>query len=410
MHLTRLSLTNFRNFARLDIDVPGGPVLLVGNNAQGKTSLLEAIYFLATFTSFHASSDRQLINFLAEREPLAVARIVAEFRYTPDSPKIPSALPGMHRLEVRIIRDNLNGAPRLRKEILVDGVTRKVNEAIGVFNAVLFLPQMLDVVEGAPEERRRYLNLALSQVWPRYAGHLTDYQRALSQRNALLKLLNERGGDPDQLDYWDEQVASLGAQIIFARIHAVQELERLARPYYQQLTRGQEVLRLDYRPSYDPFPTSPLQFELPMLSPIDRSKIPVENICQGFLELLGKQRKDEISRGLTTIGPHRDELRFISNGIDLGDYGSRGQGRTAVLALKLSEVAWMKEKTGQWPVLLLDEVLAELDPARRADLLIRLAESEQSLLTTTDLDLFTSEFVNKSKVWQIQAGQVINSR
>ncbi|HEX7973124.1 MAG TPA: AAA family ATPase, partial [Anaerolineales bacterium] len=167
MHLTHLSLTNFRNFTRLDLDVPTGPVLLVGGNAQGKTSLLESIYFLATFVSFHATSDRQLINFLASREPLAVARIVADFNRSENGP-LPSV---SHRMEVRIIQEanGFNGAPRLRKEVLLDGVKRKINEAVGEFNAVLFLPHMLRVVEGAPEERRRYLNLALAQVLPRYA-------------------------------------------------------------------------------------------------------------------------------------------------------------------------------------------------------------------------------------------------
>lgn len=421
MHLTHLALTNYRNFARLDLDVPGGPLLFTGNNAQGKTSLLEAVYYLATFTSFHASSDRQLINFATEGEPLAVARIVADFRRPPaegaaewgaasasaDRPAGGShhTLPGSHRLEVRIIRESSNGAGRVRKEILLDGVTRRAGEAIGAFNAVLFLPQMLVMVEGGPEERRRYLNLALSQALPLYAARLTEYQRVLTQRNALLKLLGERGGDPGQLSYWDEQIASIGARIIHARIHAVLELERLARRFHHELTRGGEILRLDYQPSYDPAPGA-AQPQLKLSDPVDRSKLNVETICQGFREKLQKARGEEIARGVTTLGPHRDELRFFSNSIDLGIYGSRGQGRTAVLSMKLAEVAWMKAKTGQWPVLLLDEVMAELDPARRADLLDRLAESEQSLLTTTDLDLFSPEFIQKAKIWRIDAGRV----
>ena len=418
MLLTHLSLTNYRNFARLDLDVPCGPLLLVGDNAQGKTSLLEAIYYLATLTSFHASNDRELISFLVDPEPLAVARILADFRHVlPDTP-LAGANPagahstgsrpaGSHRLEIRIIRDAANGAPRLRKEVILDGVQRKISEAYGVFNAVLFLPQMLSVVEGSPEDRRRYLNLSLSQVWPRYAEQLADYNRALTQRNALLKALGEHGGDPEQLDYWDDQLAAFGAHIIYARIQAVQELERLARPFHTQLTRGQELLRLDYQPSYDPFPTSPLQIELPMNFAIDRSGISIEKIRTGFMNQLSRTRGEEIQRGVTRIGPHRDELRFVSNGIDLGVYGSRGQGRTAVLSLKLAEVAWMREKTAQSPVLLLDEVLAELDPARRVDLLSRLMDSEQALLTTTDLDLFSADYVRRARVWHIQAGQVL---
>jgi DNA replication and repair protein RecF len=145
---------------------------------------------------------------------------------------------------------------------------------------------------------------------------------------------------------------------------------------------------------------------LPLEAPVDRSSISLEKIQQGFMEKLAELRDEEVSRGVTTIGPHRDELRFFSNGIDLGTYGSRGQVRTAMLSLKLAEVAWMKEKAGQWPVLLLDEVLAELDIQRRDDLLSRLADSEQSLLTTTDLDLFSSNFTESATLWRVQDGRL----
>jgi len=287
------------------------------------------------------------------------------------------------------------------------GVKRKVGEAVGAFNAVLFLPQMLRVIEGSPEERRRYLNLVLGQVFPRYTMQLSEYNRALSQRNALLKSIFERGGDPGQLSYWDEQLASLGGELIYARIQAVQELERLAARVHSELTRNQEVLRMSYQPAYDPLPSPPDQYALPLDAPLDRSGISGGQIVQGFFESLERLRSEEIARGVTTIGPHRDELRFLGNGIDLGIYGSRGQGRTAVLSLKLAEVSWMKERTGQWPVLLLDEVLAELDPTRRKDLLSRLSLSEQALLTTTDLDLFSDDFVDGAQIWRVQDGRVL---
>jgi len=163
MQLQRLSLTQFRNFARLDLEVPPGPVLIVGDNAQGKTSLLEAIYFLATLDSFHVENDRQLINFLEARKPLAVARLQATFRRANRE----------HQIEVRIIREQTrNGVDRSRKELLLDGAKKKTSQIIGQFQAVLFLPQMLQILEGSPRHRRRYLDLALSQVQPDYAEQL----------------------------------------------------------------------------------------------------------------------------------------------------------------------------------------------------------------------------------------------
>lgn len=396
MHITHLSLTDFRNFSRLDVDVPLGATLLLGDNAQGKTSLLEAVYYLAAFTSFHAGSDRQLVNFIAGKNSLAVGRIVADYVRGGKS----------HRLEVRIIQENngRNGGSRVRKEILLDGAKRKVSDVIGHFNAVLFLPQMLQVIEGSPSARRRYFDLLLSQTIPNYAATLSTYNKAISQRNALLKLLGERGGDPAQLAFWDEKITLSGALLIQARIQALHEIESLAALIHSELTRGEEVLRLAYHPAYDPFPQQPGQFALPLDAPLDRTGISKTEIAEGFQAALNEKRPEELARGLTTIGPHRDEYRFLTNGIDLGIYGSRGQIRTAMLAVKMAEVSWMKAKTGHWPVLLLDEVLAELDPRRRVDLLDRLAQAEQVLLTTTDLDLFTEEFVQTAQQWHIHGG------
>ncbi|HUF38600.1 MAG TPA: DNA replication/repair protein RecF [Anaerolineales bacterium] len=397
MILTHLSLTSFRNYARLDTEVPSGTLLLVGSNAQGKTSLLESVYMLATLSSFHAENDRQLIHFGLASEPLAVARIVGRFRKGGRE----------HTLELRIIREG-NGlaAPRVRKEVLFDGLKGKLGEAVGQFNAVLFLPQMLEIVEGSPAHRRRYLDLALAQVLPDYTAVLSTYGKAVSQRNALLKQLAENGGDPAQLEYWDGEIAGLGARLIHARIRAIRELEAAAAPIHLDLTRSAEVLRFDYQPAYDPLPVPARQIALGIDDPKDRTGLSIEEIEAGFLAALGERRAEELARGATVIGPHRDDLRFLSNRIDLGAYGSRGQVRTAMLSLKLAEVTWMKGKTGHWPVLLLDEVLAELDEARREDLLGRVAGIEQTLATTTDLGLFAEGFVEKAVVWRVRGGQI----
>jgi len=411
MYLTHLSLTNFRNFARLDVETPGGPVLLVGDNAQGKTSLLEAVYFLATFVSFHASNDRQLINLEADREPLVVARILANFSRLEGAKERLQTKP--HRLEVRIILEETqtNGGNRLRKEFLLDGTKRKMYEVIGAFNAVLFLPQTLRIIEGSPEDRRRYLNLAMAQILPDYSTTLSDYSQILTQRNALLKQLNERNIDVTnagvQLAYWDEKLARTGAEIMHARIRVLRDIERLAARIHSELSHGQEVLRISYQPSYEPLPTRPGQFVMPIDTSVDRSTLSLDKIYASFMECLSRDRGEDIARGVTTIGPHRDEVRFLANKLDLGIYGSRGQARTAVMALKLAEVEWMKEKSGEWPVLLLDEVLAELDPIRRADLISRLLKTEQALMTTTDLDLFSKEFIHTAQIWHIHNGQIL---
>ena len=397
MYLKHLSLTNFRNFTRLDVDLPRRVVLLVGDNAQGKTSILESIYFLAAFTSFQTHADRQIVNFRAAREPLAVTRLVADYRRGRSN----------HRLEARLILEptGINGQ-RLRKEILLDGVKRSVGDVIGHFNAVIFVPQMSQILEGGPDERRRYLNLALAQAIPAYARVLSEYNQALSQRNALLKALNERGGNGDQLEVWDETLARLGAQIILWRIQAIQELERLASRVHHELTRGIEVLRLAYEPAYDPLPKPDGQIGLKLDTVIDRSSLDLKDIQEGFCKRLAQARAEEIARGVTTLGPHRDELRFLANNVDLGDYGSRGQVRTTLLALKLAEVQWMKERTGEWPVILLDEVMAELDLQRRADLLKYVGESEQVLFTATDVHMFAPEFVGHAEIWKVQDGTV----
>ena len=397
MHLTQLSLTNFRLFSRLDMDIPRRILLLMGANAQGKTSLLEAIYYLATFTSFHAQSDKQLLNFISTQDNPAVTRLVARYQRGERE----------HRLEVRLIQDtNGNGGTRLRKEILLDGVKTLPSQVVGHFNAVIFLPQMTRILEGGPEERRRYLNLTIAQADSTYTRALSEYNQALTQRNALLKALHERGGDMGQMQYWDELIASRGATIISARVAAIQEIEELAVRIHEKLTDSNEVIRLVYQPSYDPLPAPEGQFTLPMQVQIQRSGISIERIKQGFLSKLAEIRYEEIGRGVTTIGPHRDEMRVQCNGIDLTDFGSRGQLRTAILSLKLAEVDWLKQKTGQWPVLLMDETLAELDTRRRELLLDYIQSAEQALLTTTDMNLFPSGFVNQCERWQVTGGKV----
>jgi len=394
MRLTYLSLTNFRNFIRLETDIPTGSLLLVGANAQGKTSLLEAIHYLTGTGSPHTPSDRQLINFLALQEPTPFARIVAEVRRQDR----------LHRIEIRLILDSGGkvGEQRLRKEILVNGIKRRVRDLTGVFNAVIFLPQDMNVIEGSPSQRRRLLNSVISQADPTYAEALSEYRKILTQRNALLKQLQERSTDSDELSFWDDQLCDHAAVIIRARALALNELEILAGPIHQELTHGLETLRLDYTPSYDP--ASLPQGQLG--TPVESGVIGLEVARKGMLDTLQLTRDEEIARGMTLTGPHRDDIHFRVNGIDLHSYGSRGQNRTAILSVKLSEVAWLLQRTDEHPVLLLDEVMAELDPERRQDLLTKVNAAQQTILTAADLMMFSEEFSRGATVWQVVSGTI----
>lgn len=388
MYLKHLSLTNFRTFSRLDIDVPSGIVLLHGRNAQGKTSLLEAVYYLATFTSFLTSQENQVINLLTHAEPLAVSRIVADIEKNGK----------VHQLEIRVIYQEPQsgtGNKRIRKEILLDGVKKPASEVIGLFTAVVFIPQMTRLLENGPDERRKYLNMVFSQVIHGYAGHLTKFAQALTRRNALLKTLAEKGGDPNQLDYWDNLLAEHGAHLFVQRAIAVDEISRLATPIHARLTSSMESMSLEYLPSIARSDDKEIVLSLDLAQMKDT-----------YLKVLSSNHKQDINRGVTTIGPHRDELRFMLNGLNLADYGSRGQVRSTLQSLKFAEVSWMHEKTGSTPVLLLDETLAELDEKRRDDLLGILSGTEQALLTTTDLDLFNPGFVEHISLWKIDGGQV----
>jgi len=401
MYLTRLSLTNFRIFSRLELDFPRRVILFTGHNAQGKTSVLEAVDYLANFTSFSAANDRQLMNFYAPIEPVMVSRILGEFEREGRS----------HSLEIRLIQDAASNpaSPRFSKQVLLDGVKKPLHDLYGQFNAVTFLPQMSRIIEGAPADRRKYFDEILSQVEPGYSRHLSAYSKALAQRNALLKTLAENGGDKSQLEPWDDLLARHGASIMHARIQALAALEKQAIPIHQRLTRESEILQFHYQPAYEPLKKPSGQMALPVQTTLDRSGIHQDELERGLLAALKQSAHSDIQRGQTSTGPHRDEFRFLSNQIDLGDFGSRGQTRTALLTLKFAEVAWMKQRTGEWPVLLLDEIMAELDPQRRKDLLLVVGQVEQAFLSATDLEMFTSDFVRDHEVWQVEQGIVTRS-
>ena len=408
MRIRYLSLTNFRNYARLELALPERPLLLYGANAQGKTSLLEAIYFLATGSSPLTPLDRQLIKWDAEAEGLPYARVWAEVvRQT-------------HVQEVEIVvekRTLANGTDRLQKTIRVDRARKRRTDLAGRLNVVLFTPQDVELVSGPPAGRRRYLDDTLCQVDGAYCTALERYGEALHQRNATLRHLRDEGGDSTQLAPFEEVLACQGVIVAHGRRELVAALSQRADRIHQQLTGGAEWLRLEYHPNFDPAAPPALKYQMELgLQPYagPPAGIGAEELVEAFRQALLARRADEVERGMTLIGPHRDEIAFIAGNpaqgtheIDLGTYGSRGQQRTAVLALKLAQLEWMRERTNETPVLLLDEVLAELDTARRRYLLERIDSVEQALLTATDPDMFSARFREQAALWEIRGGVCI---
>ncbi|HHH82899.1 MAG TPA: DNA replication/repair protein RecF [Chloroflexi bacterium] len=389
MRLQRLTLANFRNFRQLEVEFPAGAIIVVGDNAQGKSNLLEAIHYLTGGVPAHASQDRELIHFDAWALSRPFARAVGEIE-TRDQ--------DLH-IEIRIVMDPTHAnSRRLRKEILINGQKRRRRELTGRFSAVLFLPHDLEMVEGAPVNRRRFLDDMLSQADPQYADDLIEYGKVLTQRNALLRTLQERRGTPDQLAYWDERLCELAASLIRRRAHALLELDRLGHALHGELTRESERLRLIYKPRLAP------NNHAGEATPPAGLDIAAADLSASLRASLERHRRLEIQRGMTLIGPHRDDFQFLANDVDLRLFGSRGQNRTATLSLKLAEVEWLHERLQEWPLLLLDEVLAELDLSRRQDLLSRLGAAPQVVLTATDPAMFPDAFLAAATLWRIRAG------
>lgn len=396
MRIQNLSLTNFRCFRRAEIDFSDGLNLFFGNNAQGKTSILEAIHFVSLLTSSLAGNDRELINFDTLNDPQPFCRILVNIEKERIS----------QRVEIRLILGHTRGnSSRLTKEVFVDGVKKRLYDAVGIFNSVLFLPQMTRIIEGGPDERRKYLDQTLSQAYPQYVRALSDYQKGIIKRNALLKRLWKSGGDKRQLVYWDHIIAEKGALIISIRQNAVRELDILIRGKHSELTTGNEDLSIHYSPSLKFFHHTRNQLNLPEENDAF-SDWSTEGIQDHFLSELERLRDEEIQRGFTTVGPHRDDVIFKLGAIDLGVYGSRGQIRSTIMSLKFAETLWLNQKTSEKPVLLLDETLAELDRKRRNGLMNILNNHSQAVLTTADLELFPADLIDRSKVWSVSQGKI----
>jgi DNA replication and repair protein RecF len=385
MYGEKLNLKDFRNYRRLELGLPRGLVVFEGENAVGKTTLLEALYLLATTKSPRAGTEQELVNLEAEPEfgAPAFARLSAEI----------ARKDGSIEAEILIVRDGegteATSANTSRKRIKVNGVPRRAVDLIGQINVVLFSPEDLDLIIGSPSLRRRYLDITLSQIDHRYLRALQDYSRVLAQRNGFLRNQKERrrtgrgSGGQDELTIWDSELIKSGVYIIRRRRECLKGLNERAVGLHSNLIGLNSPLIEEMQPSFE-LVYQP-SFEL-------KGAEDEATLTQRFEEQLKAIRVQELQRGMSLAGPHRDDFAFMIEGADIGIYGSRGQQRTAVLALKLAEVGWMEKQTGDPPILMLDDILSELDINRRQYVLDTVqAGAEQVLITTTDLALFGNQ-------------------
>ena len=385
MHIVHLSLTNFRNYRHLDLELPPHVVVIQGDNTQGKTNLLEAIHFLATTKSPRASSDRELINQIALQEGQAVSRLLAKVHKAKSDIEIETVLKTERR---EPLPNGEEVALTVQKQIKVNGILRRVPELMGQVNVVMFTAQDIDLITGAPALRRRYLDLINSQLDARYLRLLQRYHRVLSQRNHLLRLISEHRAHPDQLEFWDKELVESGSYLQDRRQHIVTALRGLAYLIHWELSGGMEKLEIIYLPSIGEKGES-------------HGQIKAE-----FWKALHQAREKEIDQGMSLVGPHRDDLGFEINEIDMSAYGSRSQQRTIALSLKLAEAKYINDQTGDQPVLLLDDVLSELDQRRRHHLLEFISPFQQVLITTTDLDRLEPWFLSQATQFRVNQGNI----
>ncbi|MGM0548529.1 MAG: DNA replication/repair protein RecF [Bacillota bacterium] len=369
MYLERVLCRNFRNFKELMLDLNPNLNIFLGANGQGKTNFLESIYLMATANSHRSSISSEMINWQQNK---SLVQLLLRRR----EGKIKLAM----RLEKNTKQVEINDNP-----------LDKVKELFGYLNAVLFSPEDLKLIKEGPSHRREFIDLEISQVSPYYNHLLSKYDHLLSQRNKLLKSIREgKSKNREMLPVWDEQLATIGTKIILKRIEVIDKLKILARLSQRKITEGRENLELEYDTSLNHFSPKMGEAELRNL----------------FIDSLISKRDQEISRGYTVIGPHRDDIILRVNEMNLRKYGSQGQQRTAALALKLAELEFMKSETGEYPVLLLDDVFSELDGLRRKALINIIADKIQTIITATDGENLSGLKNNSYNVYQVKKGRI----
>ncbi|MBM6863503.1 DNA replication/repair protein RecF [Ligilactobacillus aviarius] len=369
MKLTELNLHHFRNYDEAQVEFSPQINVLIGENAQGKTNLLESIYVLAMTRSHRTNNDRELIEF---------GKDAAQIRGT-----VQREL-GSLKLELDIGKHGKKAkANHLEKA--------RLSEYLGQLNVILFAPEDLALVKGAPTVRRRFIDMEFGQVSPKYLHDLTQYRDILKQRNRYLKQLqSHEAQDQLYLEVLSEQLAAVGGAIISQRVKFLSELEGYAQELHQSITQGRENLTFEYSSAVK-----------------DASTLTEVELSEALMDLYRQNQSKEIFQGTTLYGPHRDDVRFLINHKNVQTYGSQGQQRTTALSVKLAEIDLMKNQTGEYPILLLDDVLSELDGARQTHLLKTIQDKVQTFLTTPGLSDVARNLIKEPRIFHIRDGQII---
>ncbi|MGE5701523.1 MAG: DNA replication/repair protein RecF [Clostridia bacterium] len=368
MHLRDLTLANYRNYKSLSLTFDSAIQLFIGNNAQGKTNVLESIYLLSLAKSHRTTRDKELIAWDAD---FATVRSEVERRY------------GSVRLEIQLTSKG--------KRAKINGLEQqKLSEYVGALNVVMFAPEDLAIVKGAPAQRRRFIDMEIGQVSRTYLYYLNSYNKVLAQKNQLLKdMLSKKSYPADMMAIWNTQLADLAVKLLQKRFEYIGKLEAWAKSIHEGITDGKEELTLHYEN------TTPVV-----------SGMTAEQATEALQAAYEENLEREKQRGSTLIGPHRDDFSLHINGIDVQTFGSQGQQRTAALSLKLAEIELIKEEVGEYPVLLLDDVLSELDEHRQTLLLTTIQDKVQTFVSSTGVEGLKHQVLQQAARHYVKEGKI----
>lgn len=360
MYVKNISLLNYRNYESLNIQLIKNVNVFVGDNAQGKTNILESIYYSAFAKSHRTSKDKELINW--KRENAYISLLIGKNRLD-------------KKIDINILRDG-------KKAIKVNNIkVNKIGELFGTFNVVMFSPEDLKVIKESPTIRRRMLDMELSQTNSKYYFNLVQYNKILNERNMLLK---SRSFNEDVLEVYDLQLIEYADYIVSKRLEYIDKINFYGKIIHNEITSGKEEIEFKYN-----------------------CNVNLDNFKNNYLQKLKCNISKDRERGLTSVGPHRDDFSVFINSIDTKAFGSQGQQRTSILTMKFSSLKIIKEITGEYPVLLLDDVLSELDSSRKKYILSSINDI-QTIITCTGVEDLNNYLDNKVKIFTVSNGQVLN--